>query len=166
MALQVTGTSGTINWCGQTWNLPADSGVWKEVCPSTYVKKQSTYNSFNFDYWTALHSWRNQAGGADLIMKRDYGILHSTGGGPYYGAAGRNVIFLRAGGDADLYYFQGYYPTRPWTPNTTSAVSTALGILTVGDRATFNDYTLTTKFTAGSHTVSGITYTWAKGTNW
>ena len=37
MLLTVTGTTGQVTWCGETWNLPTDSGVEKSVCPTEYV---------------------------------------------------------------------------------------------------------------------------------
>lgn len=31
-----TSNSGTYNWCGNTWNMPGDSGVTKTACPTYY----------------------------------------------------------------------------------------------------------------------------------
>jgi hypothetical protein len=47
--LTVTGSSGTVNWGGQTWNLPGDSGVQKSVCPTFY--QLYTTGSSPQEYW-------------------------------------------------------------------------------------------------------------------
>ena len=53
----VSGSSGTITWLGETWNLPTDSGVQKTVCPTSY----------------ALAAWY-----ADNASSADYDICHMT----------------------------------------------------------------------------------------
>jgi len=37
IVVSVTGGSGTIDWCGKTWNLPSDNGVQQRVCPDFYI---------------------------------------------------------------------------------------------------------------------------------
>lgn len=54
IALTVSGASGTINWCGKTWNLPADSGVIKCVCPTSYTSPAPFANKEIWNYNTEL----------------------------------------------------------------------------------------------------------------
>ena len=60
MDLRVSGASGTITWCGETWNLPADSGKCKKVCPTFYkftkINRYQTYTNYPCYRYNSTHT--------------------------------------------------------------------------------------------------------------
>jgi len=165
MLLTVTGASGTVNWCGETWNLPTDSGVQKSVCPTSYGKGQYTQGTSPYTYWIANHIW-NYFGSSGLILYRNAETRKA--GGSYVRTAGNYfVISLRVVGALDKGIAQALTPqsTRPVAATTAFLGYSTIGLLTSGDGAEWTDYQLTNNF-FGSYTTGGITYAWAKGQGW
>jgi hypothetical protein len=181
MLLTVTGTSGTINWCGETWVLPADSGVQKVVCPTTYYKDY--FYSPAKSASIADHVWRYDYGTpAHLLFRKQYSVYF--GYTPYYwlrynsAAAGNAVsIVLRDTGGiigGDQIYFSNFYslatvrnpPTTPVLPASTIYAYSALGILTAGMYGTSYSMYFENDMLNNSYTDGGVTYSWTKGDDW
>ena len=174
MLLTVTGSSGTVNWCGQTWNLPADSGVEKSVCPTVYEKGRyftslggygSEYHAYHewhhnnslrleIRYWIWLFSGTNQWF-RDGFQNNDHYIRLGVTGGPFIdrlGVEGTNQPKPRP-------VFGSFLPTS-------AHGQLDMGVLSAGmPTQTYNNYGLTNQW-FGSHTAGGITYAWSKGLGW
>lgn len=140
----VTGASGTINWCGETWNLPADSGVEKSVCPTTYITNQAAQ--------VASNRWEYTN---DLNLKRKWYITSS--------ASTEELNFLQLTYSLKDQHFRRRASTAAsW--NTTSFYQD-LNIIFGEAFPTYSDYLITDGY-FGTHTAAGITYTWARGAGW
>ena len=160
MLVKVEGASGTINWCGQTWNLPADDGVVKSACPTQYFYENS--NPFPGLY-TSVHEWSYNS---DLSLIRNYDVYYDASPGEWLISSISNQLVLISGTNSDAKHFTGAgSPTLPIPITGSYTTATALNmILSVGP-ATYTDYTITDDF-FGSHTIGSIKYSWAKGAGW
>jgi len=139
MLLTVSGSSGTINWCGETWNLPGDSGVQKSVCPTDYTKSVPTPSSVS-------HRWvYSKSGSTGLSLRRKF-----TG----VGFNGIDLYPVASYAHFETAFSGTYYYANPttWYPG-------------LGPIPTTNDFYLGNAFFT-SITVSGVTYTWQKGAGW
>jgi hypothetical protein len=140
MQLTVSGASGTVDWCGEIWNLPADSGDTRCVCPTTY-------NQFRSAVPTASNRW---AYGSSLQMLRN----------SYSGTFDQqNSLRLNPVGAVDSLDLWRFYLSTVYSS------FNALGFISTVPFATYSDYLITNEY-FGSHTTGGITYTWDKGINW
>lgn len=176
--LTVSGSSGTINWCGETWNLPADSGQTRTVCPTLYTQYQYTATGLTPNGYRAENVWAHFVAGANrLTLRREYGIIptvNNTGwyrgrGSTYNNLAQINLNAYTNGGEDKIYWSGNFSigdPTRPVAPTNTNLSYSYLGILTVGEPIPYwNDYGITdSQFS--TFTKAGITYTWARGNGW
>ena len=139
MTLTVTGSSGTVNWCGETWVLPGDSGTQKSVCPSNYTLLTSGSD--------LRHTWG--FGGpstGSLNLERTYQTTLSSG---------INRIFLNYGSGRLTDYHAGI-----------TLDTFQIGVLSSGSALpSGSSYTLNSNF-FGSYTFGGITYAWEKGDGW
>lgn len=175
MLLTVSGASGTINWGGKTWNLPADSGLEQCACPSLYLKQRGTGTSIGYNDVDAVHRWQAGDGGANEILKLERGYNVVTFFSLWYRAnfgdgLHRNVNYLRVRDATD---FQIFYNSasgvtvRPPVPVTyTNTSITDLNKVIGVPYATYSNYTLTNAYTQGTQVIGGITYEWKKGLNW
>lgn len=158
MVVSVTGASGTIDWLGKTWNLPADSGLPQEVCPTQYYNEQWSGST----YFQGGNGWNLTAslGQAALRIKRVYGNFPSV----VYQLNQINVRDINNGGINT--YDRNFFATYPG-PVTTHYTQNAFGLVNSVPPAlpTFSEYQITDEF-FGSYTIGGITYSWSKGTNW
>jgi len=142
MEISVTngGATETINWCGETWNLPGDNGLAKCVCPAAYeLKTDPSYKR---------HRWTGAGGSAQALILNRYFLV------PYpWKQASLRVIYSQ--------------DQVRWLFNTSKSTgSSDLGmILGASIEPTTNDYQITDEF-FGSHTIGAVTYTWAKGADW
>ena len=154
----VTGASGTINWVGETWNLPADSGIEKSVCPTLYARSISTYASgFSTKYFE--NYWYK----AGLSLRRE-GATRTIGSCTLV-SANSNVLKISPTPIGLKQDRRAWVFGQPCTgPTPITNFSTLNLILTVGNPRSY-DYLLTDAF-FGSYVSSGITYTWAKGLGW
>ena len=144
MEVTVTGASGTINWVGETWNLPDDSGLTKCVCPTTYIKQRSpTGGAIGNSH--ATHEWVFYTAYYEIL------ILHRYFGGSL-NFGWENILRVKGG------------PNYDWEDGSGVNYS-GLGIIIGGPAAAYSDYLITDAFFS-STTISGITYTWAKGNDW
>lgn len=169
MVLTVTGAAGTINWGGETWVLPGDSGVQKTVCPTTYTKTKSTITNTSFgDYiQTAQHRWYGPGGDLKMFRSFAYSKISYPVGAPTFtsclGHVAVNILNLSPPGNSEV-------DGKLWNGNCNSFTSSLTSrsdlnlILGVGAPIPAN-YSLTGAF-FGSHVVAGITYAWAKGNGW
>jgi hypothetical protein len=163
MSLQVTGSSGTINWCGKTWNLPGDSGLVQEVCPTFYRKGHVLYGPANPSTGYKREIWQYGGYTGELSLRRAHGVQTSG----FY-VSWRHRLFLK-GGNRDFFHWRGYGSVRFPTPSPSyTDLYTDMGIITPNSpaRGTWYDTHYITDNYFGSHTTGGITYTWSKGTNW
>jgi len=180
MLLTVTGTTGTINWCGETWNLPGDSGVQKSVCPTVYALYKYTLNYAGSSYgspWSSnlidcKHIWSFNFD--SLRLERQYGRRDDLLNSKMYKTFGQQIASsvdlnkAPSGSDQD---FIAFTPTQFGTPfpppmNLSGWSSFPLGVLTTGAAPPReNDYKIHNGM-FGSTTISGITYTWEKGLGW
>jgi hypothetical protein len=154
MQVTVTGASGTITWCGLTWNLPGDSGLTQCLCPTTYRLQSQPTPSYS-----GWHRW--DGGGtpntALQLYRRFY--TYTSGGSTYRNPSfNRNTLWVH--GDRDQVSWN-----TGLTRNTQYSDISKVLYPTVG-RPTENDYQITNDF-FGTHTDgSSITFTWSKGNNW
>lgn len=168
MVVTVTGAVGTINWCGETWVLPGDSGVQKTVCPTAYSKQKSTTNAVPGAKYAfiAEHYWRNLSDTVGLDLLRNYHVQYF-----YYKwqSVGINRNALIVGPDRDSRTWGVKFSSRPATggfyPTANTLYSDINQILTVTPPYYAGNYNLTGAF-FGSHVIGGITYAWAKGNGW
>lgn len=153
--LTVTGASGTINWGGQVWNLPGDSGSQKSVCPKYYRKGAgtghfpptvSTYSESWQAYGNSLTGlsiarfWKQQSA-SYLVYKR----FHQRLFGATANQDGRSYVNFGTG--------------------TTTLTWCNLNVLCGPQGTSKSNYRiLNGQF--GSATIGGITYAWARGQGW
>ena len=169
--LTVTGASGSVNWCGRTWNLPGDSGMQQYACPGFYDKNKGTsastitgtittvsYKKFAKENWIFT-------GNSGLNLARGYQFTSLKYYSPYstivnkYGNAG-NTLYLAPVSLGSRFTWQYSFG---WLTGLTTA---SLGGLISGEsRPTYSDGYLTNSY-FGSFTSGGITYAWAKGAGW
>jgi hypothetical protein len=174
MLVTVTGGAGTINWVGETWNLPADSGVQKSVCPTSYTNGQTSTIQGAYKSITAEHQWV-YGGGTGLILARVFfgGVLVANSLTNCSNNSFINKIFNYAVG-----FGQGNDTVRRLTSNagtpcpqvTNGGIFQSyffLGFITANNppAPTWSSYSIPNSF-FGNHTVSGINYAWAKGLGW
>jgi hypothetical protein len=168
--LAVTGASGSINWCGQTWNLPGDSGVDKIICPTDYVRQQNLQGTPT-SVWQATHTWRYDTVNG-LEIRLDY-MCFDTGGTPgfdrpsfRFSPAGANVksVLLKNLNDFAGGLFSGSGSSRPVLPVFLVSSPDIAGVITAMGQ-TFNDYDISDDMFS-TYILSGITYSWRRGGGW
>lgn len=148
MLVTVTGGVGAINWCGEVWNLPGDSGVQKSVCPATDIKLQF-YTTFFPNSANATDRWTI----TNLSLNRNW---FQT---PLY-YAGINRLTVQGEKDSRYYTIDLLLPTSK-TATPFSTINKVLGVAFPN----YTAYALTDEF-FGNHTIAGITYAWEKGGGW
>lgn len=177
---------GDINWCGATWTqAEVQSGASKTVCPTSYNlanRETLTYGGNNAERFQ--NRWtNNQDGGLKLF--RNYFAIEFGGkwfryGGPTSSLRCLSYITVRGQNDRRV-IAGGGSPTvnsRPVTGGLATWSTMQIGILgtasfTTGKpepasppyHADSTDYALVDAYFS-SHTISGVTYTWAKGNGW
>jgi len=185
MLVTVSGATGTINWCGETWVLPGESGVEKSVCPETYTLDKG-FTAPQYEVFWGWHEWvayENDGAvvGDSLRLARWYVVFRDTlltsrwerGGVPWYIGAFPNTV---DGGLAELrgvkdskrfirFAFLGGPTTRP--PVSPSSIYGAypMGLLNGIGPAYYTSYEIQNDW-FGSHVIGGITYSWARGAGW
>jgi hypothetical protein len=167
MVLTVSGASGTINWCGETWNLPTDSGVSKQVCPTTYRKEKGSGTAGGQVTWHGSQIWTH-APGNDLFLRRGYAVYRNYLDTLWIALVTPehlwgNELFVKGIGDAR--WAAGQAANRPVPLAWTNIMYSYLNMIMTVPIAAYNTYQLTNEF-FGSYVLGGITYTWSKGTNW
>lgn len=161
MLVTVSGASGTIVFCGETWNLPGDSGQQKTVCPTTYLKSTSTYTS---PVGTAAqHVWKFT------------GTATPVSGGLKLQRAARatpSPNYTNRVQGVSISPTSGFYSRQAWFSGTTgftyinNANTPKPSVVNVVKPSSLSGgYDLNDAF-FGSATISGITYSWAKGNGW
>jgi hypothetical protein len=184
MLCTVTGAAGTIDWLGQQWVLPGDSGEEKSVCPTNYLKIKSTYTYPGYPppavygpIRYAIHNWVHDVNsGNRLSLDREYNAGPFTyAGAPsnlnnrvnLWAQGGNNFNALRVNGDADSKHFINFFSPAPFpVPITyTYVYATTINKILGETPGYYNDYNLKPAW-FGSHTIAGITYAWAKGAGW
>jgi hypothetical protein len=154
IALTVSGASGTITWCGKTWNLPSESGVKKCVCPVSWDKNKLTTGTSQYAY----NRWEinNSAYDRLRILRRnnvntfqDYGLNVCALGVTNYGTFSFSDFVTFASGITGLSSINlGFIaPPTPSAP-------------------TLNDYQITDDFFGNYTHANGVTYQWERGDNW
>jgi len=160
MLITVTGASGSVTWCGETWNLPADSGDQRTVCPTSYSIFQGTGGSYTNGTRVARHRWTHNN---DLRMQRLYSNQLPYGGFYLRQRHRLNGLFGGASLQADERY---HYQTSGGFTSMSDSVGNLTNGLTIGSAMiTYSDYQLGGNF-FGSETVGGNTFSWVKGNGW
>jgi len=180
MLITVTGGTGTITWCGESWT-EGQRGETRTICPTHYLKGKTTDLTNTEYYWKqALHRWYHRPGAVlSLILRRSYNVYQerppsTTFTGTFgHGAisGGSSHMFENAVTFEDLIRrrdrtrFYGSKPTLPAAFNTdTSYKDSQIGIMTVG-QPYYTDYDISDDM-FGSYLTGGVTYTWARGNGW
>ncbi len=162
MLVTVTGASGTINWCGQTWVLPGESGVEKSVCGS-YVNNQYKEDKLGGEYYVGQEFWYFTG----LWIERRYGVTVFSGS---WQDGGNNHVRLQVYYYQDLIDFSGSgsLSTRPSIAGfpSYSYLNSYWGVMNTGDAPTYNDYKLLPKQYQNTVINAGISYSWRKGAGW
>jgi hypothetical protein len=163
MQLTVTGASGTVNWAGETWNLPADSGVVKCVCPDQYTLTTRTTTGLTSEgLWE--EEWKKYTPTSTsyyALKLRRWVQNYSV---PPIQNVGNNQIDIFIGGYNRSTYS---YNWQNMTGSTQTAGGGFAGIMIGGvpEHGLPSTVRLENRFFT-SKVISGITYTWAKGINW
>jgi len=148
MGLTVTGSvTKSVSWCGEVWNLPADSGVTKEVCPDSYVLNTTTNQGELWVHYAANGFW----------MERDL-VTGSNGVFSYMSVRPSSVTYLRS--RVTISYGSINNPT------TNASIATPFYNIYSGPRPTISDYRLPNSWFNSMTDTSGITYAWQRGSNW
>lgn len=160
VVLTVTGTTGTITWCGETWVLPGDSGVQKTVCPTTFWKQQE----YQIDKDVRVqHIWK-KAG--QLSMSRQYNLSYSSGSGWW---ASKDTCFNKVkfkGSVTDSVLWSWYSSNFPLVGGPlTEYQYIYLSLISNEATVTYNNYLITNAF-FGSYVDGTTTYTWERGNGW
>jgi len=161
---------GTINidWCGNTWTLPANSGAINSVCPTSY-NLNNTGNDVGegWAFWPTT-GWNN------LELTRRFQFL------PTYSTTIRNELVLiaprkLASSTHALVGFFGidgvsWLPTTPQrTPTFATQSSLWLNVAwprTIGMAApTASDFQVA-DWQFGNYSKRGLTFTWARNADW
>jgi hypothetical protein len=191
-AVEWTRQNLTVNWCGQSWSLTADSGVEKLFC-GTYNKIKGKFSTTGF---ITTYQWYVQAEWqlSGLTLNREASTIRTTGGRYRRGGPqGLNINNIKvaatinstgtiSGVDVQYGQYGGWQNYRPIPAGTLSYLpywqTDQLGILlnkttsgTVVNTffntllCSYSDYTLTDTF-FGNTTLQGISFSWRKGNGW
>ena len=144
--MRVTGsTTTTIG--GVTWTLPAESGVEKTICPSTFTRKQQFSNGYN--KWNAGTASFNSTFLQFYALATGFGgkgrlIWIGNGPGPLTGSfANKDQQYTSSFGSFSVPRYIGVMPVG-----------------TFGRPPTYSDYIITdSHFGTGSYSVGGDIYT-------
>jgi hypothetical protein len=167
-----------VDWLGETWT-PAEAlgGVFRCVCPITYVEDQYVGTTLGYTAWKAAQQWIRYSGVTGLALQRGYMAFKNTFTPLVYRAnfsdfTHQNVNVLKVAGETDnvaarnifgqtarpvpvTYYFPPTSDIGKVAPETVLAIAPSDGAAT-----------LTADF-FGNHTgANGITYTWQKALGW
>jgi hypothetical protein len=139
----------TVNWCGETWDLPGDSGTEFEVLPTVYGYS---------DLGTLLHQWNNND---ELLIKRSFAE----------GSTRENLIEIYLD-DQDATRSDSVFQTwddigEVWTPDPPHDF-TDMDIITNTDPVmpTDLDYAITSNMLTGSYEEAGVTRSYRIGNRW
>jgi len=151
------GATETIDWCGETWNLPTDNGVKKRVCASSGGYSLYTPPASPFSTFIYKEEWRNVSDHPPryLEIQRSYNLYDN---GTFTFKQYFNLVKLR---DGNIYSAQRFGPATTQTFTTRS--------FTVGLDAPLgskSDYRINDNQFGSFTTPGNITYTWERGDNW
>ena len=158
-----TRRTNVITWAGETWVVPAQSGVEIEVCPTSYKKNrtQNKPNPTTYDL-TATHYWRNSL----LLLKRGYYNSYLATPGTFITCIQNAAVhYLRvATGKTDSIKWFGNCQGNMGTKG--SGFSNVGKITTASPAAAlYTNYLLTANW-FGTFNAFGLTYSWNKGSDW
>jgi len=161
--ITVTGASGTIDWSGYTWNLPADSGVSHDITEPPVGGALTLYrgknaNSFS-DYGSSRIVVRTASRTilhANIVLRRSF-VKFSFG--KYYANRIKFDSILGPGLDVGERRDWNSYP--PFTTSTAATGSSDLDMILTVPKPTEDDYLMDDRW-YGSYTNGGVTYTWEK----
>ena len=153
------GATETISWVGETWDLPADNGVQKCVCPTTYNLILESQAATNGDI--IKHEWEHFVAGSNRLHLRRQGGVYTFTTAIFNPL---DSIRFNDGGSSEVDYIQN-----------NSAQQGKVGVIVTGTSPTYVGQVSPITGDAnlhlpdeyfGSHTASSVTYTWAKGNDW
>ena len=153
MLITITGAAGAINWCGKVWNLPGDSGIQYEVCPSSYLKGYYRSTVGTEIHINARQVWKKAGPWDVLSLTRTYDYTKYTVPATTR-FLGNNRLAVKDSTD-----------WRAFTGGGTFTFATELNKITAVIGPTMANYLVTNEF-FGSTVIGGITYAWEKGEDW
>jgi hypothetical protein len=155
MVLTVTGSTGTITWCGETWVLPGESGDPKTVCPDIYNKGIYTAVSPG----ARQHRWQKAGTTAnpDFFFSPVVSLsLHRyADAGPFRGNKVELIGLISVISFVNAVpngYVNPYFNTPP--------NANGFALPTVGD------YDIPPEFFGSITSSNSVTYQWDKGNGW
>jgi hypothetical protein len=158
MLMTVTGAGpGTVNWCGEAWVLPGESGVEKAICPTQYFGP----NPFPFNY---RHRWRHSNG----IFLRRFNSGYLSGTVPVVFSAFNNLTVYPSG-TVTSFYNVSYNGTWNGNPYTTSQLG---GLISAVPKPTLNPFkwyltdTSAVPILTNTYVSTNATFSWRKGAYW
>lgn len=176
--LTVSGTSGNVTWGFITWKLPDDSGVTREVCPSTgttiHTEETSTFkttfsNVYYFSSWA--RKWASQhwtVSGLTMHRGYSYYIRYEKLSSPSFSSVstwtigyGSHNLRVKSLSDHVTFWSTGGL----WNSFT---LASDLGVLVNPvnpGHPTYNDYLITADWFSQVD-IDGITYKWEQANGW
>jgi len=179
--LNVTGSSESVTWCGETWDLPSDSGKDKEVCPAfgDFYRQSKTVTTGGTK--TFFQHWWNHAGtvgglrivrnGGTTFAPHDHSnqvviapsITTSAGGANFYAYsfARWNPYGVTGAPTNTTHYTRLGFSWTATNNDTTFAGAAAM------DQPVKAEYLIKDElFGSVTEPVHGITFSWSRGSNW
>jgi len=181
MLLRVTGdVTKTVNWAGETWELPDDSGLEKCVCPTRYRYYTWDYVGVGVPGWEFLHAWQAQGNRSDYQLLFQRNIWHESS---FINADTWIYTGVNVNGGWARFYTPGTWTVYAGTPMAdvrqygtstfkltglwwTGRRNTKINILGGFGQATYFDYLIRDEMLEYEYTFDGITYSWTKGSDW
>lgn len=158
--LSVTGTATEIvYWCGKSWSLPAESGIRKEVCPTSWT--YSWYTSYYAYSASGSQRWKFTNAGFGSLSLRRYATQTYFGG---YKKLNQIYHVRRTNSDFSLVAIDKNFAQYPGS----GSQIFVMGVLSAYSPplpAPFGYYHLVDEF-FGSFNSSGKIFTWERGKDW
>lgn len=166
-----TTTTITVVWLGETWNMPADSGQQRVICPATWVRKKAAFGPGD-----SIRSGVNQWQKSGLDLSRVYTYQPPDYIFRFYKSYAVEDIRLRPSwaftttyGGSNTANNGDFRDLIQWREGViTSTFANDLGLLTDNPIfPTYNNYLLDGRY-FGSYfdSVDSITYQWEQGNGW
>lgn len=160
MVMKVTGAGpGTVNWCGESWTLPGESGVEKAVCPTQYYLRGPAPFSYR-------HRWRHSNG---IFLRRFVSGYYNTFFMSKTVFSAYNNVDLYPSGTLTSFYSRSYNGTWNGNPYSTSQLG---GLIAGVGKPTFmpHKFYLTDTTAApilnNTYVATNATFEWSQGAYW
>lgn len=180
--------SFSVDWCGEKWELPEQSGQTRTVCPDDDYELRRTYykttTGFGRAKYRFIHEWSNDpVANEDLLLRRQGYMEYLFRYNPfptkqYYARdvipPGRAQTLEIWDNNTDAVFFYQTFATSIWLPATvpvsvTSTFLSEIGQITTYTYPRWNNFLIPDAFfgSAVLATDAGnATFTWEKGQDW